>query len=372
MLPIALGLLLGAVTIAQGGKFFQPALSRDGTRVAYAADEGGTVSIFVADTVSATAKVKVATLGEGPLAYRLAVRSLAHQPWSPDSTRLLFVKVGPDRESELLYVVTADGGEPTLASRDRGLVESASWLASGQVAYTLRESRRDDVQRVYTADPLRSDLFKEVRIYSQGTLAVDLAPSPDGQWFGLVTLGGDRDDVIVPRDERKRQVRVLDEQGRDVRVEHSQHGNFLCWSATSDKLFFLDTATREVRRFAVREGRDDPPLARGMVAVVAVDDWIIGAEADGTLYAVSQSTGDKSQPLTAGYIPVSATPTRLALLRPGEKDTAIVVTTISKEAIEAGDIGMPKPESPPPPVPPPPAEGGGGKSGSASGGTSGS
>src|SRR5436190_22871022 len=94
--PLLAAILAAAVTVAEGGLVFQPALSPDGKQVAYAAEESGVVSIYVVPSDASGPRIKVATVGTGARAHRLATHSLQHAPCSPDGKTLLYLAPSAD------------------------------------------------------------------------------------------------------------------------------------------------------------------------------------------------------------------------------------------------------------------------------------
>ncbi len=351
MLELALAAILAAaVTVAEGGLVFQPALSPDGAKVAYAQDDGGEVSIWIAASSGQGPRTRVASVGSGVLGQRLAARALLHRPWSADGTRLLYLQRAVDGKSEILHVVAADGTGARPVGPSEGLIESASWLAGNEIVFTHRGSRRDDDQRVHVLDVEKGGPPREVMLYREGAVTVDIAPSPDGKWLATIHLSG-------PRDERSRAVRLLRADGtRQIEVAHTGSANFLTWSRDSKKLFYVDTRSADVPVYEIELELGGPPVCRGARAVAMLDGALLALETGGALAAFEIETGQRSKDLGADHVPVSVAGTRVAFVRRGPSGAAVVLADATKEAVAAGDLGLPLPPKSSAPAPSPPGE----------------
>lgn len=351
MLELTLALLLAtAVTVGEGGIVFQPAVSPDGSKVAYAADEDGQVSIYVVAASGEGMRTRIASLGDGPRAHRLATRSLLHRPWSPNGQQLLYLAAGTDPEArkERLFVVGADGKDAKPVGQEDGVIENASWLTATTLVYSYRESMKAERVKIFVYDVAKGGEAAD-KYESKDAAIADLAPSPDGRWLALLHLSG-------PRDARARQLRVFDlKSARETKLDHTEYANFLSWSADSTKLLYLDTLRHEVPVWTAGEPAASPPIVRDLAAFVVAEGYILGLDMKGVLSAYNVETGDRGKDLGNDYVPISAAGGKVALLRQGAAGGAVVIAPVSKEAIEAGDIGLPKPAPAPAPSEPPKA-----------------
>jgi Tol biopolymer transport system component len=146
------------------GLELDPAISPDGTRVAYAAGDEGAMRIFVRQRDGSSA---VAVSGSRAGNHR-------RPRWSPDGTRLLF------QAERGLWLVPALGGSPELvvaAPADTATTHSPTWSPDGrEVAWVARDT-------VY-AMALDEDRPRQLAAV---TVAHSLAWSPDGRWIALVS-----------------------------------------------------------------------------------------------------------------------------------------------------------------------------------------
>ena len=141
-----------------------PELSPDGRRIAYAAERGDRLQIFVRPTDGGRA-VAVAEALPG---------SHWHPRWSPDGRRIAFQAWGA------IYTVPAEGGSPTpliRSSRADGWVASPAWSPDGgTIAYVENWAIR---ARPAGGGPSR--------LIAERPAAHSLAWSPDGRWIAFAS-----------------------------------------------------------------------------------------------------------------------------------------------------------------------------------------
>lgn len=342
MVPTLTAALLALVTIVDRGLVFQPALSPDGAMVAYAADDGGQVSIHIAPAAGG-APAKVASVGAGVEGRRLAAAALLHQPWSEDG-RLLYL--APDPEAGTALHVYAAGESKKLDTKlGPGLIESASFVAGGRIIFTHRTSRTARTQRVVAIDAT-SGATEDIYTFEKDDVAVDAAPAPNGAWIAAIVLSG-------PRDERTRSLQVIDARGkRAQRLAERIAVNFLAWSSDSRRLFYVDTVNAELGTWLAGTAETLPgaPGVAMKQALPVLDGSIaLASDAEETLAAIVLETHER-RALGAGYVATSTAGGKVALLRRGAEGAGIFVADVTRDALLSGDIGLPKP---PPPAPPP-------------------
>jgi Tol biopolymer transport system component/DNA-binding SARP family transcriptional activator len=148
----------------EGALEMDPAISPDGKVVAYAADPGGRMRIFLRQVAGGPA----VSVSESLAGYHRAPR------WSPDGSQLAFQSAGA------IYLVSALGGTPrplVRPSAPSSWVAHPAWSPDGKrIAYV--ESSVVLVRSVEGGSPTR-------------LAAIDaphgLAWSPDGEWIALVS-----------------------------------------------------------------------------------------------------------------------------------------------------------------------------------------
>jgi hypothetical protein len=363
MLAIPLAALLSLVTIVDRGLVYQPALSPDGTKVAYAADEAGGTSIYVAPAAGG-ASVKVATIADKTYGPRLAATALEQGPWSPDGARLLYLAKSADSPDVTLWVVGADGQGAARIGPETGLVENAAFVpATGRIAFTHRDSRRAYKETLATIKPDGTEQ-QTVYEFTKSEVIVSLAPSPDGAWVAALMLTG-------PRDERARSLVAIDTRGRRLQVlESPSLANFLTWAPDGSKLFFVDAIEKRAAEQsdsayesflgmwpAGSGSLAPPPVPEDVARALPVLDGsvVLLTNGKGALEAVALDAPERHT-LGSGVIATSATKSKVALLRRGAPGAAIMVADVTREALLSGDIGLPK-EAPQEPASPAPAGG---------------
>jgi dipeptidyl aminopeptidase/acylaminoacyl peptidase len=361
--PLLAAVLAAAVTVVEGGLVFQPALSPDGKQVAFAADESGVVSIYVAPSDASGPRLKVATIGIGVRAHRLATHALQHGPWSPDGKSLLFLSPSTDGKAESLYVAPASGGDARGVGPHIGLVENAAFTSGGDVAFTYRQSRSSASLRIFLAatgevSPGTLPAPVEIGKFGNDASAVDIVPSPDGRWIALLCLRSP--DADAP-EKRSRQVRVIDlkQSARPLAVDMTENANFLTWSADAQRLYFVDQKTGELHAIPAGQNAIEPALGKGLASIIDVEGVLLALDRKGDVFSIHPDAGGAPRPIARGFAPVSAAGGKVAFVRKGALGAAIVVTDGTRAAVESGDLGLPKPEATAPPPPEksiPPAE----------------
>jgi len=356
--PLLAAMLAAAVTVAEGGIFFQPALSPDGKQVAFAADERGVISIYVAPTDGSGARTKVTTIGRGVEAQRLAMHALMHAPWSSDGKSLLFLAPSPDQKAERLLVARLGEGDPKIVGPVAGLVENASFTSSGELVYTFRNDRYSSECTIYSVNLASGEAATPVMRFTDEAAALDMAPSPDGRYLAVLCLYSvPNAHGVYERDERRREVRMVDlkKAGATTRVDYTDHANFLTWSADGKRLYFVDQKSGAAHAIPAGVNALEPPLAKGLSSVVDAAGVLVGLEKSGLLVSIHPESG-AVKPLSHGFAPISVAGGKIAFMRLGSAGAAIVVTDGTREAIESGDLGLTKPPAPPPPAPEKPAD----------------
>ena len=150
--------------INDGARNYHPRLSPDGTRVAFDSDRDGERAVYVADR-------------NGTNITRVSGAGYAAVPsWSPDGTRLAFIKAEPDRPRVWnLWLLNVATGELQRHTAFRlGQVWSASWFPDGhRVAYSHED-------RLIVSD-LRSGASEVQASPVRGRMVRTPAVSPDGR-----------------------------------------------------------------------------------------------------------------------------------------------------------------------------------------------
>ena len=276
-----------------------PALSPDGTQVAFAWD-GGTEAERQFDVYVQDAD------GGAPTRLTTHPADDLSPAWSPDGERVAFVRCGVGGECGI-YAVSAQGGaEQTLVPQGDLAVEGLVWSPDArQLAFSARRGR----QGAFSLHLLPLDGSPPQRLTSPATTYPgDLEPafSPDGRLLAFVRTQIDgRQDVAV----------VTVEGGRVRRLAREQKGvTGLDWTADGDEVVYAANRDGAAGLWRVGLGGGDPRWvslgadageiaspsvgrAGGVVfARQRVRSQVVEVGADRTVRAVLPSTRDDRQP----------------------------------------------------------------------------
>ena len=218
----------GGVTTAEplindGARNYHPRLSPDGTRVAFDSDREGERAVYVADR-NGTSITRVSGTGYA------AVPS-----WSPDGTRLAFIKAEPDRPRvwNLWLLNLATGELQRHTAFRRGQVWSASWFPDGhRVAYSHED-------RLIVSD-LRSGAREVQASPVKGRMVRTPAVSPDGRRIvfqvhgnGVWMLDLATDAVRRVLDDVTAEEFAWDPSGRRIAYHSRRAGKWQIWMMPS-------------------------------------------------------------------------------------------------------------------------------------------
>ncbi len=276
-----------------------PALSPDGTQVAFAWD-GGTEAERQFD-------VYVQDAGGGaPTRLTTHPADDLSPAWSPDGERVAFVRCGVGGECGV-YAVSAQGGtEQTLVPQGDLAIEGLVWSPDArQLAFSARRGR----QGAFSLHLLPLDGSPPQRLTSPATTYpgdLDPAFSPDGRLLAFVRTQIDgRQDVAV----------VTVEGGRVRRLAREQKGvTGLDWTADGGEVVYAANRDGAAGLWRVGLGGGDPRWVSlgadaGEIASPSVGrtggvvfarqrvrSQVVEVGADSTVRAVLPSTRDDRQP----------------------------------------------------------------------------
>ena len=274
------------------GREIDPAVSPDGTRVAYLASVDGGYDLFVRDV-------------EDGAPLRLTRNKLAkgHPAWSPDGRRIALVAA--DGEAAAIYLIRVQDGAATklidLPSWSWGL----DWSPDGRTL-ACSDAGPGEAPGIALVDIAT----RAVRpIARSGTSAGDLKPvfSPDGRRLAFLREGPlDRQRIGIVELARPEEPRLLDVPPQSLRgLDWAPDGEALIFSARSGRRFGLHrVAVAPVARpeALAAEGGDlfNPSIARtGRIVVEEVEEdrdvWRVDL-AEGTAAALIRSTSDDQHP----------------------------------------------------------------------------
>ncbi len=195
------------------GQSLSPALSPDGSLVAFNRDMGGTIGIWLLETGRGIAR----RLSTGPDYEFAAV-------WSPDGTHVAFT-------SGDLMVRSLDGGEPrVLRHRDaptEGLLIPTDWSRDGRFLLYEKGGRGAAKSGLWVLPLDRPE--EPVAFQQTDFLEVDGHFSPDGQWIAYTSDESGTPEVFVARFPGS-----LDKQ----RVSTSG-GGMAAWRPDGRELFYI-------------------------------------------------------------------------------------------------------------------------------------
>ena len=331
------------ITVADTGAVFQPALSLDGTRLAWAEQfSDGSVALWAKSLAANQDPVELARWTDRKSARRLAMQSLLHSPWSATGDHALYLT--SSGASTQLYIVGADGKGTEAVGPEQTVVEAASWLgARAAVVYAYRESRSAPDLTIARSE-IGSGDTKVLYRASGNTAALDVIASPDGQRVAVLLLEG-------PRFQRTRVLRVIEvDSGKQMEVVRGRlpdepRANFVHWSSNSSRLYFVDTNSDTLLYWA-SDMKETYPAATDVFGVTPTmhDDIIIVQGPQARLEVIALESGTRTV-LGERLVATSASISKLALLRLGAKGAAIVVTDLDPQRLVSGelDLGTPAP-----------------------------
>jgi TolB protein len=233
----------------------EPAISPDGTRIAFASNRTGTWQVYVmeADGGRATA------LTYGP--------SESFEPaWSPDGRRIAFSSNRTGNGD--VYVMDADGsnvvqlsglglrtGLPDVVGADdsRQFEGSPTWSPDGtRIAFAGEIGDNPDL---YVMD---ADGSSVVRLTDDPTGDWYPAWSPDGKWIAFQTSRGEpASDIYLVRPDGTGLTRVTQDPGRDIQPAWSPDGSRIVFASDRDgvlQLYVMDSDGSRVRRLTESPG----------------------------------------------------------------------------------------------------------------------
>jgi Tol biopolymer transport system component len=191
--------------------------SPDGTRLAFLRRSGTyTLELVVLDVATASHRV----IAEGAIAY-------ADPSWSPDSNRISFTRTRPWPEESTIRTVRADGSD----EEEHGLGGDLAWSPDGsRVAFVAYGDHCPSRRGLYVAKPDRSTesrITNECRIF--GTDGVDLLRGSVDDDLVYALAGNDRIETSYGSD------RVLGGEGNDL-VNGGQAPDIIMGGPGNDRL----------------------------------------------------------------------------------------------------------------------------------------
>lgn len=167
--------------------------SPDGSKIAYSVADGGSATIWVADSSGANAR-QLTTEGQ----ERFATWFGGGNPWSPDGSELLYVSRRTGTGD--IWVLPVAGGTPRQLTRDIHDDDHARWSSDGKwVAFISTRGRQTDVWVVPAAGGtelrVTDDVAEEIHLQWVGgseKLAFHTNDAASGLWAMTVADGKER------------------------------------------------------------------------------------------------------------------------------------------------------------------------------------
>lgn len=184
-----------ALTSGLGSEYF-PAISPDGSMIAYvAADEGEVDSALVLKGRDPAARaVELVPVRPG--------HWLAHVAWSPDGTRILYADVSPG-ECAMRVVPVSGGATRTISSCDASALDGFDWGPDQTEVYSSMPHDAGGGARVLMAMSIETGQRRALVYQPRAAQDADVYPrvSPDGRWIAFRRGAGSAWTLwLVPRE----------------------------------------------------------------------------------------------------------------------------------------------------------------------------
>ncbi|MCJ7628853.1 MAG: hypothetical protein MUO50_10755 [Longimicrobiales bacterium] len=243
-----------------GGHLRSPALSPDGTQIAFVSVEGLGRAVWVFDIVQ---KVLLPLASEG-------VNDLPF--WHPDGDRVGFVS---DRSGALrLYSISSRGGGDPRPILDVENTLQAAWTSDGRgVIFTVQDSVQGSSQDIYYAFLGSGPTPVDYRVTSadEGRVAV----SPDGRWLAYTSNSSGLQEVYV---------QPFPGPGDRTLVSTGTGGTEPVWAHSGEELFYRNSVDEMV---AVRVSTEGAFAVLGREVLFPAGEFV-GLDFDGTEAADGQ------------------------------------------------------------------------------------
>ena len=261
--PRASALTLVPLT-SDPGREIDPAVSADGSRVAYLASSGGDFQLFVRGVD-----------GGAPVRITDDAMSKGHPVWSPDGARIAFVAAKGDAAA--IYLVPARGGEAVK------LIDLLSWSYGLDWSPDGRTIAYSDAAPGEAAGIVLLDIASKAArpIVREAASAGDVKPifSPDGRRLAFLRAGPlERQQIVLVDVQSGGEPAVLGVPAQDIRgADWAPSGDALIFSGRSGRRFGLHRVAADGRaapQALPAEGGDlfNPSISRtGRIVVEEVE-----------------------------------------------------------------------------------------------------
>ncbi|MFA6449497.1 MAG: DUF5050 domain-containing protein [bacterium] len=197
---------------------FEPALSPDGTKIAFRSIQGGNDDIYVMN-IDGTGIVR--------LTNNLAVDSWPS--WSPDGSKNAFT-TNRDGNNEI-YVMNSDGSSQVRLTNNAAVDSYSAWSPDGsKIAFS---TNRDGNYEIYV---MNSDGSNLVRLTNNP--AVDILPSwsPDGTKILFDSLRTGNSDVFTMNSNGTNQINLTNNPASDAGAKWSPDGSKITFSSSRSSI----------------------------------------------------------------------------------------------------------------------------------------
>ncbi len=230
------------------GRDQAPAVSADGSRLAFLSDRDGTTAVWIHELTDGRTH-KLADMPEADFGFS----------WSPDGTQLAWNRQRPDDRTHDLGVIYVESGAFRLITDTPGLEElTPTWSRNGMALIAVEDGTDGPVLREYPLDGSAARTISG-QLPNRATFPVF---SPDGGSVAMRVWGNESWDLVRLDLATGAVEELAASPAQDWGSAWSSDGRSLVFASDRDgnmNLYLRDPSSGQERRLTSHEGRDWSP-----------------------------------------------------------------------------------------------------------------